>query len=62
MTKPELTPADFYTGLSDEDRAACARDVLYYGQAWARMNEDGTKTRIEPDVDHEALERIWGRS
>ncbi len=25
MTKPELAPADFYTGLSDEDRATAEK-------------------------------------
>lgn len=39
--------ADFYAGLSDDDRAACAMDVLLYGSAFVQMGADGVKRRVD---------------
>lgn len=61
----ELTVADFYEGLSPEDVKACFWDRILYGSAWARMNDDGTRTRIPPEEhpgmtaeDHAKQKRI----
>jgi hypothetical protein len=66
MSKPELTAADFYDGLSDEDRALCARDVQFYGNAFATIGADGVKRRRDPNdfalINHETGEVRRGDS